>query len=88
MEGQGEGYDLLASLIDHIRGPRDDPFRSVFDLAITIIKRCSTIFTSDPKLLFPAPYLMEIFQEALGAVVRIIICTSATNDLANCHIVN
>jgi hypothetical protein len=88
MEGQGKDYDLLASLIDHIRGPRDDPFSSVFDLAITIIKRCSTIFTSDPKLLLPSPYLMEIFQEALGAVVRIIIFTSAPNNLTDCHIVN
>jgi hypothetical protein len=88
IEGQGKDHDLLESLIDHIRGPRDDSFRSVFDLAITIIKRCSTIFTSDPKLLFPSPSLMEIFQEALGAVVRIVISTSTTNELTNCHIVS
>ncbi|KAH8588879.1 hypothetical protein B0O99DRAFT_746454 [Bisporella sp. PMI_857] len=61
-------YDFLTNLVEHIRGPREEPFCSVKDLAVTIVKRCSTIFTTDAKLLFPHPYLLEIYQEAIGDV--------------------
>lgn len=63
--------DFLTDLVEYIRGQREEPFRSVKDLAATIVEKCSTIFTSDDKLLAPDPYLLEIYQEAIGAVVSI-----------------
>lgn len=65
-------YDLLTNLLEYIQGPREKPFDSAEDLAITIVQKCSTIFRSDPKLLSPDAYLLEIYQEAIGAVVSII----------------
>lgn len=57
--------------MEYIRGSRKVPFLSVKDLAVTIVKRCATVFTSDAKLLSPDPFLLEIYQKAIGDVVWI-----------------
>jgi hypothetical protein len=67
-ENGKNGLDFFANLIEYIRGPRDEPFLSVRDLAFTIVERCCTIFTSDVDLLTPDPRLLEIYQEAIGDV--------------------
>jgi hypothetical protein len=72
---EGKNFDLLTDLIEYIRGPRAEPFLSAHDLASTIVKRCSNVFTSDAKLLSPDPLLSEIYQEAIGVVV----CTQFLN---------
>lgn len=69
---ESKNHDLLANILPHIRHPRDEPFTSVEDVVIMIVQRCSTIFTSDPKLLFPLPLLLEVYQEVIGDVASLI----------------
>jgi hypothetical protein len=76
-------HDFLAKLVEYIRGPREDAFCSVEDLAVTILKRCSTIFTLDASLLLPDPLLLEIYQEAIGSVVSIFQSNPSANTATN-----
>jgi hypothetical protein len=71
MGNKSKHYNLLDNLLEHIRSPREAAISSVEDLAIMIVKRCSAVFTTDPKLLFPLPSLLEIYQEAIGKVASL-----------------
>lgn len=75
---KGKNYDILTDLVNYIRSPTRESFRSVRDLAVTIVQRCCTIFTSDPKLLSPSPFLLEIYRQAIGNVVCLI-CSHYTD---------
>ncbi len=68
---ESKDYDFLDNLLEDIQSPRRNPFSSVRDLAVTIVQRCSTIFITDSKLLFPLPHLLEVCQEAIGDVASL-----------------
>jgi hypothetical protein len=67
-ENEGDNYDFLTNLVEYIRGSRDKPFYSIQDLARTIVKRCTTLF-SDPKLLLLDALLLEVYSKVIGKVV-------------------
>ena len=66
-----KAYDLLETFVEYIRSQREGPLMSVEDLALAILTKCSTVFTSDRELLWPDQSLLDIYQDAIGEAVSI-----------------